>query len=160
MWTRQTLFGLACGALAFAGLPAVALTLGDCDRTTHISHGGESMHRDLGAGRVSYVEWWSQEGVYNDVVLANCETGKFLRTRVREERISNRVTFDVSKKAAGLIEVELTSSPALFSFERLADALKGTGRDMEIAQLEFEPCACAAQYPELRGGKTPFEVSK
>ena len=149
-------------SVALAGLagPVAALTLGDCDRTTHFSHAGESDHRDLGAGRVSYVEWWSQEGVYDDVVLVNCGSGKFLRTRVRETRISNRAPFDVTKKARSLIVVELTASPALFSFERLADALKGTGRDIEIAQLKAEPCACAAQYPALRGSKTPFEVSK
>ncbi|CAN0598216.1 unnamed protein product, partial [Ectocarpus sp. 12 AP-2014] len=138
-------------------MPVVAVTLAECDRTIYVSHGGESQHRDLGAGRVSYVEWWSQEGVYTDVVLANCESGTFLRTRVREERISSRSPFDVGKKATGLIEVELTASPALFSFERLASALKGTSRDIEIAQLETEPCACAAQYPELLGSKTPFE---
>lgn len=158
MATRFRLIGLVSGALcASFAMPAVAVTLAECDRTIYISHGGESMHRDLGAGRVEYVEWWSQEGVFNDVVLANCESGKFLRTRVREERISARAPFDVSKKARKLIDIELTASPALFSYERLADALKGTSRDTEIALLADEPCACAALYPELRGTKTPFE---
>ncbi|MEO9826560.1 MAG: hypothetical protein ABJF50_19330 [Paracoccaceae bacterium] len=153
----HSIFGFVCGVFAFAALPAQAVTLAECDRTIYISHGGESDHRDLGAGRVEYVEWWSQEGVFNDIVLANCESGTFLRTRVREARISDRAPFDVSKKTRKLIDVELTASPALFSFERLADALKGTGRDIEIAQLDAEPCACAAQYPALRGSKTPFE---
>jgi hypothetical protein len=157
MARRHGFFGLACGVFACAALPAVAVTLAECDRTIYVSHGGESDHRDLGAGRVSYVEWWSQEGVYKDVVIAHCDSGKFLKTRVREERISERAPFDVSKKAAGIIEVELTASPSLFSLERLADALKGTGRDIEVSLLEAEPCACAAQYPELRGSKTPFE---
>ncbi len=154
---RHSILGLVCGAFACAALPAVALTLEECDRTIYVSHGGESDHRNLGAGRVEYVEWWSQEGVYTDVVLANCGTGEFLRTRVREARISARAPFDVSKKARKLIDVELNASPALFSFERLADALKGTSRDTEIALLAAEPCACAALYPELRGSKTPFE---
>ena len=160
MTRSHNILGMVFGAVACLATPAVALTLAECERTIYVSHGGESDHRDLGAGRVAYVEWWSQEGVYNDVVLAHCESGKFLRTRVREERISERGPFDASQKAAKIIEVELTASPALFSFERLADALKGTGRDIEIAQLESEPCACAAQYPELRGSKSPFEEAQ
>jgi hypothetical protein len=137
--------------------PVSALTLEECDRITHVSHAGESDHRDLGAGRVSYVEWWSQEGVYDDVVLANCATATALTTRVREARISERAEFDVPRKALGLIELELTASPSLFSFERLAGTLKRTGRDTKITMLTEEPCACAALYPELRGEMTPFE---
>ena len=151
---RAAALSMAIAALA---TPAAALTLAECDRTTHISHAGESDHRDLGAGRVVYVEWWSQEGVYDDAVLVNCETATALTTRVREARISDRAEFDVSRKALGLIEVELTASPALFSFDRLAQNLKGTGRDTKITTLMEEPCACAALYPDLRGDMTPFE---
>ena len=147
---------LSTALMAFAA-PAAALSLADCDRTTHISHAGESDHRDLGAGRVAYVEWWSQEGVYDDIVLVNCATATALTTRVREARMSERAEFDMTRKALGLIEVELTASPALFSFDRLAQNLKGTGRDTKIATLTEEPCACAALYPDLRGEMTPFE---
>ena len=122
-----------------------------CERTTHPSHGGEAEHRDLGAGRVGYVEWWSQEGVYTDIVIADCNDGTFLRTRAREERISARPPFDRTRKVRKIIEIELSASPSLFSFERLAGALKGVGRDIEIARLEVEPCACAAAYPREVG---------
>ncbi len=129
----------------------------ECDRTTHISHGGETGHRDLGANRVGYAEWWSQEGVFTDLVVMNCATGEFLRTRVREERVSDRY-FDRTDKAVSVIEQELAAAPELFSFRRLADALDGTGRDIEIATSDAETCACAASYPELRGDKAPFEA--
>lgn len=155
---NKGIMALISGALlAISAVPVVALTLDDCNRTIYVSHGGESDHRDLGAGRVTYVEWWSQEGVYTDVVLANCETATALTTRVREERISERAPFDVTKKALGIIETELTASPSLFSFENLADRLAGTGEDTKITMLTEEPCACAALYPELRGQMTPFE---
>ncbi|MEL6518151.1 MAG: hypothetical protein AAFQ39_10560, partial [Pseudomonadota bacterium] len=85
---RLWLTPLAAGLLLFA-LPAAALTLDDCNRTTHVSHGGEGGHMDLGAGRVLYGEWWSQEGVYVDVIVAHCGTGEFLKTRTREERIGD-----------------------------------------------------------------------
>lgn len=137
--------------------PVSALSLVDCDRTTHISHGGESEHRDLGAGRVGYAEWWSQEGVYIDLIIANCETGAFLKTRTREERMSERRPFDRTDDAVEIIERELAASPSLFSLDRLASALKNTGRDIEVATLMTEPCACAALYPELRGDRTPYE---
>ena len=137
--------------------PASAVTLAECDRTTHVSHGGESGHRDLGAGRVGYAEWWSQEGVYTDLIIANCETGAFLKTRAREERMSERRPFDRTKDVVEIIERELAASPSLFSLERLALALDKTGRDIEVATLKTEPCACAALYPELRGDLTPYE---
>lgn len=137
--------------------PVSALTLEDCDRTTHISHGGETAHRDLDVGRVAYVEWWSQEGVYTDFIVADCASGKFLKTRAREERMSERAPFDRTDDVIEIIKRELSASPSLFSFERLAKALDRTGRDIEVATLTNEPCACAALYPDLRGTRTPYE---
>ncbi|MEL6799326.1 MAG: hypothetical protein AAFO80_05570 [Pseudomonadota bacterium] len=149
---------LAVVALLCA-MPAAALTLADCDRTTHVSHGGEGGHRDLGAGRVLYGEWWSQEGVYIDLVVANCATGQRLRTRTREEYISDRAPFDRTDTALGIIETELGAAPELFSLTRLARALEHTGEDIEVATLEAEPCACAAVYPEMKGDRTPFALN-
>ncbi len=146
---------VAAVALLVSAGAAQALTPADCDRTTHISHGGETGHRDFGASRVGYAEWWSQEGVYTDLVVMACPSGEFLRTRVREERVSERF-FDRTDKALDLIERELAAAPELFSFRRLADALKGTGRDIEIAVADAETCACAAFYPDARGDKTPY----
>ena len=155
--TRTALHTLA--ALAFAA-PAQALTLSECDRTTHISHGGETAHRDFGAGRVGWTEWWSQEGVYTDFYVANCKSGRHLKTRAREERMSNRAPFDRTKAVRAVIDTEMAAASSLFSFERLATALKTKGRDTEIAALTAEPCACAAAYPELRGTKIPYEATE
>ncbi|MEM9343076.1 MAG: hypothetical protein AAGA87_08530 [Pseudomonadota bacterium] len=137
-----------------------ALTLAECERTTHISHGGERNHRDLGNARVLYAEWWSQEGVYLDLVIADCAAGRALTTRTREEFISQRPPFDRTAKAIDIIETELTAAPALFSLERLATALHPIGRDIEIADLTADPCACAALYPEHRGDRQAFELSQ
>lgn len=140
--------------------PGLALTLEDCKRTTHPSHGGEAAHRDFGEGLVGYVEWWSQEGVFTDVVIARCDTGEFLRTRLREERMTDRPAFDRTQAGLNVIETELGAAPSLFSFQRLAGALDRVGRDIEIAKLKIEPCACAAAYPSLRGQKEPYQRDK
>ncbi len=146
-------------AIAFV-TPSLALTLDECKRTTHPSHGGEAAHRDLGEGLVGYVEWWSQEGVFTDVVIANCYSGEYLRTRLREERMTDRPAFDRIQAGLNIIETELGGAPSLFSFQRLAGALDRVGRDIEIAKLKTEPCACAAAYPGLLGQKEPYQRDK
>ena len=147
-------------ALSAVAGPALALSLAECDRTTHISHGGETGHVDFGEGRVGYAAWWSQEGVSRDLIVVDCASGRFLTVRTHEERINDRLIPDRTRKARGIIAEELMGSAALFSFERLADRLEPVGEDIEIASLDTEPCACAALYPELRGAKTAFEVSQ
>lgn len=151
----------SCAALVavLCAMPAAALTLADCDRTIYVSHGGERGHRDLGADRVIFAEWWSQEGVFVDLIVANCASGQQLRTRTREERISDRLPFDRTDKALGIIETELAGAPELFSLTRLARALEHTGEDIELAKLKAEPCACAAVYPDLRGNRAPFVLN-
>lgn len=144
---------------ALAG-PASALTLTECRRITHISHGGVAGHVDFGAGRVGWIDWWSQEGVFTDFTVADCKTGKFLRTRMREERMSQRPPFDRRDAVRDIIETEMAAAASLFSLERLRDAIHPKGKDIEVAVLETEPCACAAAYPDLRGDKTPYEVSE
>ena len=147
--------------LALVGAqPGLALTLDACERTTHPSHAGEAAHRDFGGGHVGYVEWWSQEGVYTDVVVTNCRSGKFLRTRLKEERISDRPAFDRVEAGVSVIETEMKAAPSLVSFERLAEALDRVGRDIEIALMAEETCACAAVYPDLVGQKEPYQRDK
>lgn len=141
-----------------SALPAAALTLAECTRVTHVSHGGAAQHVDFGAGRVGWIDWWSQEGVFTDFTVADCRTGEFIRTRMREERMSQRTPFDRRKAVRAIIATEMQSAPSLFSFQRLADAIHPKGRDIEISVTASEPCACAAAYPELRGEKTPYEV--
>jgi hypothetical protein len=133
----------------------MGLGLYECDRVTHASHGGESGHRDFGEGRVVYAEWWSQEGVYLDLIVADCGTGKALKTRTLEADISSRAPFDRTDAAMKIIETQMRASPVLFSLERLAGALKGTGRDIAVSTLTAEPCACAAVYPQMRSALLP-----
>ena len=146
--------------LAALATPASALTLTECTAITHVSHGGVAGHVDYGAGRVGWVSWWSQEGVFTDLTVADCRTGEFLRTRVREDNISARAPFDRREVVREIIETEMAGAPALFSFARLRDAIHPKGKDIEVAVLEAEPCACAAAYPEMRGSRTPYEVSE
>lgn len=138
--------------------PAPALELAQCARLTTPSHGGEAEHRDLKDGRVFYVEWWSLEGVYRDIVVADCGTAQHLTARTVEERISDRPPYDRDAKAARLLETELGASAALFSLDRIARALDGAARDIKIAALDVEPCACAALYPGARDWASPFQL--
>ena len=139
---------------------ASALTLAECRAITHVSHGGVAGHVDYGAGRVGWITWWSQEGVFTDLIVADCRTGAFLKTRMREENISPRPPFDRRDAVREIVAREMSGAPAFFSFERLAKAIHPKGKDIELAVLDSEPCACAAAYPELRGEKTPYEVSE
>jgi len=156
--------GLLIRALAISlgvlATPAFGLTLADCDRVTHISHGGMTGHVDFGGGRVGWADWWSQEGVFTDLTVADCDTGGFLKTRVREAFMSERSPFDRTEAVQDIIAREMATTPALFSFARLRDAIHPKGRDIRLSVLADEPCACAAVYPELRGDKTPYEVSE
>lgn len=146
-------------SLALVAPPAAtALELEACDRTTHVSHGGEAGHRDLGAGRVAWAEWWSQEGVYLDYHVADCASGQALSTRVREERIKDRV-FDRSEAGLKIIDRHTRRDAALFSLRDLAADLKHTGEDITIRKMQADPCACAALYPDLQGARTPFELN-
>ncbi|MEM1076955.1 MAG: hypothetical protein AAGI09_00400 [Pseudomonadota bacterium] len=147
----------AAMALIGASVPmANALDLVACTRTTHISHGGEDAHRDLGAGRVMYRVWWSQEGTFSDYVVAECETGRALVTRAAEERMSDRTPFDRTPAVTRVLETHAGRDPIFFNLDRLEEALRHTGRDTRIAPLTDEPCACAAAYPQARTGWTPF----
>ena len=138
---------------------AAALSLAECDRVIYPSHGGERDHRDFGDGRVGYSEWWSQEGVYLDLIVVDCGTGQHLRTRLREERIGSRLPFDRVRRGEQIVATEMAASPALFSFERLGQALSRVGRDTRIAKLDVEPCACAALYPKAGADWAAFEAT-
>lgn len=158
--TGQTRAAGALAALAALSVPATALELADCTRTTHPSHAGEEGHRDLGGGRVTYTEWWSQEGVYTDLVVADCRAARKLTARAQEERIGPRPPFDRTAKARAILKTQAEASPSLFSLERLAEALHPTARDIRIEPLTIEPCACAALYPGASPALAPYEGEK
>ncbi|MEL7262241.1 MAG: hypothetical protein AAGK69_12745 [Pseudomonadota bacterium] len=137
---------------------AQALTLNDCDRTTHISHGGEADHRDLGEGRVMWRDWWSQEGTATSFTLVDCAPGTALTFRTQEENMGARLPFDKTDKALAVLERHQNGARAFATFERIAADLDGIARDVEITTLDAEPCACAALYPEARDEKSVFEL--
>ena len=136
--------------------PVQALTAMDCDRTTHISHGGEADHMDLGEGRVMWRDWWSQEGTATDFTIADCASGEALSFRTAEERMNKRLPFDRTAKALRRVEDAHAGARVFATLPRIADALENIARDIEITTLQVEPCACAALYPDLQGTKTKF----
>lgn len=137
--------------------PVQAFTLADCTRVTHISHGGEAGHRDFGGGVVGWANWWSQEGVEDVILLADCGEGRVLRTVTRSENMAPGVPFDRTDRALAVIEPML-ASPVMRGFEQIADRLTDLRLDPRLEPLTTEPCACAAAYPELRGDRPAFEM--
>ncbi|WP_227270305.1 hypothetical protein [Roseobacter weihaiensis] len=137
---------------------AQALAVEDCTRTTHISHGGEADHRDLGAGRVMWRDWWSQEGSATDLTVADCGPGTALRVRAAEENMNARLPFDRIDDALQVIARHESGSRIFATFDRMAADLERFTRDVTQLTLEAEVCACAALYPDLRGDKTEFRL--
>ena len=135
---------------------ADALALSDCARTTHISHGGEDMHMDLGEGRVMWRDWWSQEGTTTHLSVSECGSGEMLRFLTAEQNMSDRLPFDRTERALGIVADHHLGSRVFATLPRLAEALDKTARDITRVTLAEENCACAALYPELRGEKTEF----
>ncbi|MEM1164060.1 MAG: hypothetical protein AAGJ28_24275 [Pseudomonadota bacterium] len=137
---------------------AQALTLAECTRTTHVSHGGEADHVDLNEGRVMWRDWWSQEGTYSDYIIADCGPGDALRFRVAEERMSERLPFDRTDAALKIVDEMEAGARAFATLERMGDAVAKVAKDVQLTAFNAEPCACAAAYPDLRGTKTDFEM--
>lgn len=148
---------IATISLALA-TPVAALDVAQCTRTTHVSHGGEAMHRDLGEGRVAWAQWWSQEGEFLDAYVADCANARALTTRLREANVGDRL-FDRRDAGLEIIDRHTRRDPALFSLEALAADLEHTGEDIVISDMGMEPCACASLYPEMRGAMTPFVLN-
>ena len=138
---------------------ASALTLADCKRTTHPSHGGEIRHADLGEGRVMWMDWWSQEGTAKGFALVECASGEMLRFRSAEENMGRRSAFDRTDEALVVLERHQSGARAFATFERIAADLEFIARDIAITVETTENCACAAAYPTLRGEKTKFMLA-
>lgn len=151
---------LALVLLVFSVDAALALSLSACERTTHISHGGEADHKDLGEGRVMWRDWWSQEGTATNFAIVDCAVGRALMFRTAEERMTQRGPFDRTEKALKVIETHESGARVFATFERMASDLKKIARDIEIKTLGDEPCACAALYPKARGDKAAFELEE
>lgn len=137
----------------------VALTLADCTRVTHPSHGGEIRHMDLGEGRVVWLDWWSQEGTAKGFSLVECQSGKMLKFRTAEENMGRRSAFDRTDEAITVLERHQAGARVFATFERIAADLENIARDIAITTETTENCACAAAYPGLRGDKTEFTLA-
>jgi len=135
---------------------AAALTLSDCRRITHPSHGGQYGHRDLGEGRVMWVDWWTQEGSFKGFSLVDCGPGEILRFRSAEENIGPRPPFDRTDEARAVLDRHQSGDRVFATFGRIAADLEFIAREIEILTSTEEVCACSAAYPELRGDKEEF----
>ncbi len=138
--------------------PAVALDLAECTRITHVSHGGEARHQDIGQGWVSWIEWWSQEGVYTDLHVADCQAQRVVVSRLREEYIRDR-QFDRRDDGLEVFDRHLRRSPAFYSLNDLAEELARISPDTRLEDQTKESCACAAAYPDARGALEQFALN-
>lgn len=157
MSARAT-YALALGLVMTAAGALAAVSLADCARTTHISHGGEDMHRDLGAGRVMWRDWWSQEGTATDYVIVDCAEGRALSFRTQEENMGDRPPFDRTEAALKIVESHENGARVFATLERMAQDIEDEARDVTIEALAAEPCACAALYAEMRGDLEAFRL--
>lgn len=159
-YQRRLIRSLVQAALVCAIAPsATALTLAQCDRITHISHGGESDQTDLGDGRVMWIDWWSQEGTAEDVTIMECASGDALQFRTAETNMTRgRTPFDKTDAALGIIALHESGARAFATFDRIAADLERVARDIHQHQSTTESCACAALYPDMQNGKTPFDL--
>ena len=138
------------------GGAALALTPAECDRTTHISHGGEADHVDLGEGRVMWIDWWSQEGTAEMLNVMDCDSGARLNARTREENMGAEGPLDRTDDALAIVARHESGSRVFATLNRMASDIEDVARDVRVATLTEETCACATFYPDLRGEKTKF----
>ena len=144
--------------VAVLAAPVQALTLGDCTRVTHISHGGEADHVDLGEGRVMWRDWWSQEGSSTDFQIVDCAPERVLSFRTAEANMNAGPPFDRTDDAIEIVTRHETGARAFATLERMAEDLKKAAWDVTITTDTHETCACAALYPALRGDKEEFRL--
>ncbi len=152
----MTVRGAVVAVVLAAPSSVLGVTLPECERTTHISHAGETAHQDLGDGRVMWQTWWSQEGSMTRITVADCAPGAALSVVTAEENMRNQPPFDKTTRALRVIERHETGARTFATLPRMAADLEEIGRDVRIDAQTEEPCACAALYPDLRGDKMEF----
>ncbi len=139
--------------------PVQALELAQCDRTTHVSHGGQDMHRDLGEGRVMWRDWWSQEGTATDFTIQDCGSGEALTFRTAEENMGDRPPFDRTEATLKVLDRHQRGARIFATLQRMADDLDGIAKEVSVTTSGQESCACAALYSDLRGDKAEFRLA-
>ncbi len=151
-------YALALGLTVWAS-GAQALALAECTRTTHVSHGGEDMHLDLGDGRVMWRDWWSQEGTATDYTIMDCAPGEALTFRTQETNMGDRTPFDRTEDALEVVDRHESGARVFSTLARIADDLDRIARDVSQSKWTTEACACAALYADMRGDKVKFELN-
>ena len=137
--------------------PSLALDLAQCRRITNPSYGGEARHAAMGGDWASWIEWWSQEGLYTDLKVADCGDHRLMTARLREEHIKDR-RFDRRREAMRAFETYAGRAPAFYDLGELAAAMARVAEDVRVEDMTAEACACAALHPEARGGLDAFAL--
>ncbi|MEM9795109.1 MAG: hypothetical protein AAF919_01380 [Pseudomonadota bacterium] len=143
--------------LLFTAGPVTALDLAACTRVTNPSHGGEARHVDMEGDWVAWIEWWSQEGVFTDLKVADCVDHRLMTARLREENIRDRA-FDRRAAAAQAFDTYARRASAFYDLDELATAMERVARDVRVEPMMAEVCGCAALHPEARGGLDAFAL--
>ena len=152
---KQTAIILASSAVIAADAAAQKIAR-ECQRRVD-GNAVEHSHSDLGDSLVGWFWSWTAEGVADDMIVAECGSGKTLTARARSERMTETIPYD--RRQAAMREILRLTRPearAFFTLEGLREALQDVRVPSEIASVAEENCACAAFYPGLRGDKTPY----
>lgn len=137
--------------------PSLALDLSECRRITTPSYGGEARHAAMAGDWASWIEWWSQEGVYTDLVVADCGDHRLMTARMREENVKDR-RFDRRTRSMEAFEAYAGRAPAFYDLDDLAVAMDAVAEDVRVEPMRREACACAALHPDARGGLDAFAL--
>jgi hypothetical protein len=148
------MLGLAMVA-ALSG-PAWSVKLEACQFDSMI---GEFSHRDLGGGVVAFVEGVHDHDLQqHTLVVVACRSGQRLDVPMNNESWETKNKFDRYERVAEMLEAaEASATP--YDLEGLAEMYRAEfGPD--AASLSTDPdekCACAIEYPSMRGNKNKFE---
>jgi hypothetical protein len=111
--------------------------------------------RQSHAGYHNPSDYWGAERV----MLASCETGQSVRLTETARNNYGEKIIDHTETVAGLLD-QARQMAAADLIEFLSQ--EATTREIESDTFAFGPeiCGCRAFYPELRGEKTPYEVTQ
>jgi hypothetical protein len=144
-------------ALALVSAPAAALELEQCRRITTPSYGGEARHAAMAGDWVAWIEWWSQEGTYTDLKVADCGDHRLMTARLREENIKDR-RFDRRPQGMAAFETYAGRAEAFYDLDELAAEMGRVAEDVRVETMVAEVCACASLHPDAAGGLDAFAL--
>jgi hypothetical protein len=88
--------------------------------------------------------------------VMECASGERLTARTREENMGAEPPMDRTDDALAIVARHESGARVFATLERMATDIENFARDVRVATLGDETCACAAFYPGLRGEKTKF----